>query len=129
MQSMYDCLTRFQLFQLATRNGLYISPFHETVINASYIKDVLNGKYWVPEYSEVTLRPCPTPPSKQVIYYEIESRLRTQGKSMGFKSTELPCTHYLLHVLATVACDHRMFDKDYARDEHIDQHCELLDHP
>ena len=47
-------------------------------------------EYYVPIYQEVHLEPCPIPPSKSVIYHQIETLLAQQQKTMGLDEETLP---------------------------------------
>ena len=48
-------------------NEWYLPRFKTSMITELYLRNVLTGKTYCPKFSDVKLRPCPRPPSKEVL--------------------------------------------------------------
>jgi hypothetical protein len=58
---------RRDLYEAVLRNEWYLPRFKTSMITELYLRNVLTGKTFCPKFSDVKLRPCPRPPSKEVL--------------------------------------------------------------
>ena len=58
---------RRDLYEAVLRNEWYLPRFKISMITELYLRNVLTGKTYCPKFSDVKLRPCPRPPSKEVL--------------------------------------------------------------
>ena len=75
---------------------------------------VINGLRYAPKYDDVVVRPCPRPPPKAALIFEIENLLKEQKKpSLGDCSKRKPDLFFLKVCLSTLKKDHKFFAKNY----------------
>ena len=75
--------------------------------------------FWAPKYIDVKLRPCPSPPKKEVIFEVVIALAIRNRVDMGIKSCNDIDAGWLLLVLSTVQCEHEFFHKSYCPKEII----------
>jgi len=85
--------------------------------DTKYLLGVKEGKYFVPDYKDVRLAPCPTPPKKSLLFKAINDEIGAlpKGKqpNLGIKDHTQVDKDWLLVVLSTINQNHRYFKKDY----------------
>ena len=97
---------------MTTRYG-YFLPVNTAFCSVNYIQCVLDKIYYCPLYSELTLRPCPRPPTKQKLIEKIEFILKKKGKTIGNCSKTAPDIKWLLAVLSTLDPKDPIFERNY----------------
>lgn len=50
------------LYNLAHKNGFYLPKESSSAVNELFLLNVLQEKYWCPQYDAIKLKPCPRPP-------------------------------------------------------------------
>ena len=103
------------LWEALRRNGIYVPDFKCKCININYLENVKNQIYWAPPYKFLSIRPCPTPPKKSVIFNEIMKACRNSDPlvNLGIKDEHGATTEYFLHLLSTIDAQHPFFSKGY----------------
>ena len=65
-------LTKEERFEANVRNGFYMRHFNSSI---NTVKNIQEGKLYVPRYEEVRLRPCPKPPLKSFVIKAVQEEL------------------------------------------------------
>ena len=73
----------------------------------------MNGDFWCPRHDIVRLAPCPTPPSKRIIFEEVLLILRAKKLNIGIQSESKVDLNWLLGCLSTLNEQHDFFKRDY----------------
>jgi len=98
------------------KNNFYMPDFSTGICTKEFMLRVKNREFWVPKYDEVSLRPCPQPPKKELLVDAILQRFKDLSWSETGWTAEvalLANKEWLVNVLSTVAPKHRYFQKDY----------------
>lgn len=91
------------------RNGYFVPSIKSPVITEEYLMKVLEETYWVPKYGFFSLYPCPTPPTKTLIYAEVKRLAESHGLNLGFKDDKLPNKFWLITALGAINSGHEFF--------------------
>ena len=78
-----------------------------------YLEAIYGKKLWVPQYSEIRLKPCPRLPQKKVLLQLLLEACRDKHELGIVEGKKEPNTQWMLFVLSTVAPTSRIFDKGY----------------
>ena len=78
-----------------------------------YLEAIYSKKLWVPQYSEIRLKPCPRLPQKKVLLHLLLEACRDKHELGIVEGKKEPNTQWMLFVLSTVAPTSRIFDKGY----------------
>ena len=70
-EAMKAIRNKADLHESAMRNDWHVPPLKSTIVTVKWLKAIINGKLWCPKYAEIRLRPCPTPPPKELIVHEL----------------------------------------------------------
>ena len=70
-EAMKAIRNKADLHDSAMRNDWYVPPLKSTIVTVKWLKAVINGKLWCPKYAKIRLRPCHTPPPKELIMHEL----------------------------------------------------------
>ena len=65
-----DLVNKRRLINMVKRYGFYL-PRSGPFCSISYIMGVLSGRFYAPKFTELRLRPCPDPPVREVLLYEV----------------------------------------------------------
>jgi hypothetical protein len=102
---------------LLIRNLFYLPQFKSSLCNYDYLCGVKEGKIFCPKTTELRIRVCFTPPTKQVVIAAIMKLARAQNPplNMGFDeaSKATPDKSWSLWILSTLNPDHPFFAKGY----------------
>ena len=60
-----------ELWEGLQRNGKCVPPYQSKCITIDYLEKVRANTYYVPSYTDMSIRPCPNPPKKKRIFEEI----------------------------------------------------------
>lgn len=55
------------LYDAVVRNGYYLPKRKSSIITEEYLEGVIYKRYACPLYSEIRLKPCPSPPDKSTL--------------------------------------------------------------
>ena len=55
------------LYTLADRKGYYLPAEKSSAVCEVMILQILQGLYWCPKYDQIRMKPCPRPPTKDVL--------------------------------------------------------------
>ena len=113
-------LTRGVAYEAMIRNGWYLPAIKSPFVTLKYLSGVKRGPIYCPKFSDIRLRPCPTPPSKEelvnaLVEYEQRSnkKFAEGGLARSVGKGPFPDKKWMLDVLSTVNPALRIFDKDY----------------
>lgn len=56
-----------QLHEALERHGFFLPSLKSSIATERYLEEVAQGITWCPKYSEIHLKPCPRPPSKDIL--------------------------------------------------------------
>lgn len=62
---------RRDLYEAVLRNEWYLPSFKSSMCTESYLRNVLTGKIFCPKFSDIVMRPCPRPPSKEILLKKV----------------------------------------------------------
>lgn len=105
--------TKSPLYNAMIRNGFYLPKKKATIVNEAYLQKVKSGEFYCPKFTDVIARPCPDPPSREILLDEVVKATTKVGKDIGASEGKLPDIPWLLTVLAIHCPDHEVFHKDY----------------
>jgi len=74
----------------------------------------MQGKQWCLKYQDAKIRPCPTPPKKEVLIQEVNSILRYHCINFQMHNSMSPDVNWLLVVLGTLDPTHVFFETTYS---------------
>lgn len=101
------------LYEATVRNGFFLPERSTKVICEKYLTMVLDGRAYVPKYSDVRLRPCPCPPKKAILLEKLSSATAKRKLELGFDSDKAPDKRWLIATLSTLNPDDDIFGKAY----------------
>ena len=107
-----DIENKTALIEKMRRNDFYLpsGPF----CSLTYMFGVLNKQFYCPTYTNVRLRPCPTPPPKKELLEEVNLALTATGNlPLGDMTKYEPNVSWLLTILSTLIPRHHFFLKSY----------------
>ena len=104
---------RADLYEALQRNGYYLPLFNSSLIQVGWMQQVRDRAVWCPKYSDIRLKPCPTPPSLTEVVEMLVGQLEKTGRSAGITKKKMPDLRWALDVLATVDPFNDIFDKGY----------------
>jgi hypothetical protein len=94
-------------------NDYYLMASTCSGCTREYMDKVRSGKYWVPRWTALKMRPCPYAPTKEHFFSEVLKILTTHKLVFGVKSHACCDLDWLKACLATLNPEHRYFQKDY----------------
>ena len=84
------------------------------MITEVYLRNVLTGKTFCPKFSDVKLRPCPRPPSKEVLLKKFMKIVADHSwQSVGIDEKHVPDKRWLLDMVSTFTPGDDIFKKDF----------------
>jgi len=106
---------RRDLYEAVQRNDYYLPKYKCGMITEAYLIGVLKGTLFCPKVTEVKMKQCVRPPSKEALLMKFLKIARDKGwhASAGVDAEHLPDKRWLLDVIATFAPDDEIFKKDY----------------
>ena len=96
-----------------TRNGYYMPSLSSSIVTMHYMAMLRCGQYWTPKYIHIKLRPCPFPPSKELLMFELQNYAHLSGLKLGMAHHNQVNIEWLLIALATLIPDRPFFHKSY----------------
>ena len=96
-----------------TRNGFYMPSLSSSITTMHYMAMVRCGQYWTPRYVHIKMRPCPHPPSKELLLIEVQNYAQHSGLKTGIVNQSQVNIEWLLLALSTLYPDHPFFHKSY----------------
>lgn len=113
-----DKLTKYiqskhELYDATIRNGYYLPKEGSSIITEDYLMSVINGTIFCPQFRDIKLLPCPTPPTKSVLINKLEKTMIKLSKNIGITEKNLPDKHWALVVLSTYHPKDEIFLKGY----------------
>ena len=103
------------LYEACQRNAYYLPRYKSSMITEEWLRAIISGQAWCPHYSEIKLRPCPRPPSKDVLLNKFWDLVDENSfKMVGVdREKHVPDGKWLLDILSTFKETDRIFDKSY----------------
>jgi len=90
-----------------------VPPFQSKCITIDYLEKVRAGTYFVPNYRDMQIRPCPNPPKKKRIFDEIMQLCQQHNVNFGMKDETYANADWFLDVLSSINPEHPFFHKSY----------------
>ena len=95
-------------------------------MSIAFMKDVIEGKMWLPPIRDIRLLNCASVPPKHILAAELHTRmmnLASQGEPFDtiFRHTALrvrqnpPVSYWMLAILSTIDPENAFFRKDYVK--------------
>jgi hypothetical protein len=107
-------ISRSVLYEMLQRNGYYLPSKKSGFCSLNYLIGVRNKVIKTPMYFEVSLRPCPVPPKKEVLIQGMRQIEKQFSSNFGLpENGPFPDSSWLLAVLATYMPGHYIFSKDF----------------
>ena len=88
-------------------------PFQSKCNTIDYLEKVRAGTYYVPNYRDMQIRPCPNPPKKKRIFEEIIKLCQQHNVNFGMKDETYANADWFLDVLSSINPNHPFFHKSY----------------
>ena len=102
------------LYNLAEVNSFYLPKESSSAVNELFLLNVLNEKWWCPNYSEIKLKPCPKPPQKDVLIEKLRDYAFENEKNISWLDEKhTPDKDWLVAVLASFTPEDEIFKKGY----------------
>lgn len=102
------------LYNLALRNEFYLPAESSSAVNEVMLFQVLQGVYWCPKFKDIRMKPCPKPPTKEVLVHKLIEICQLESYNVAWiDEKHLPDKKWLLDVLATLSPSDNIFKKDY----------------
>lgn len=102
------------LYLLALRNGFYLPSESANAVNEVMLLGVTQGLYWCPKYDEIRIKPCPKPPTKDVLLNKVLEAASLLSYNVSWiDEKHHPDKKWLVDVLATLKPGDEIFKKDY----------------
>ena len=79
-----ESLPLAKLYDAMERNGFYLPSVGSSRVTKKWLADVRAGCAYCPRYEDVRLRPCPEPPRKSVLAFEVANALQMAGDQRSF---------------------------------------------
>jgi hypothetical protein len=102
-----------QLYDSLLRNGFMLPSAKSATVTVKYLFEVKDKAIWCPEFNDVKLRACPTPPMKRVIFEQVVQILKSENLYLGILDETKVDANWLLICLSTIDPHHEYFQKGY----------------
>ena len=102
------------LYNLALRNGYFLPSATCSAVNEHMLLNVLQKTYWCPKYEEIRMKPCPRPPTKEVLLDKLQDVCVILNHNAAWiDDKHTPDRQWLVSVLATFKPEDEIFKKGY----------------
>ena len=113
------------LHEILLRNGLYLPSRGGHWLTKKTMLAMYKAEVHCPMYGDLKPRPCPKPPSRQVLVEEVNKeilrRYRDKSKCLKTTANRMPEQKWLLDVLSSLNPNHQFFKKNWMPDrQHFD---------
>lgn len=60
------------LYDITVRNGYFLPKETSTIVTEKYLRSVISKELYCPNYNDIRLRPCLSPPTKKIQIKKLE---------------------------------------------------------
>ena len=114
----HNIMSRRHLYEILVRNSYFLPKFKSGLVNYDWLLAVRQGVVYCPKYSEIRIRQCFDPPTKEVLVKELLRIVRAKRPplNIGIASETkggLPDKGWVLFLISTFEPNHAFFAKTY----------------
>jgi len=91
--------TKADLCEIALLNYKRVPSLKSSATMEEYLIGVLEGMNWCPSYGLFSPRPCPRPPSKEVLWVKLQDVAKSKNTDLGIHEKHLPDKPWMVDAL------------------------------
>ena len=115
--------------EILIRNGLYLPSRGGHWVTKKVMIAMYKGEIHCPYFGDLKPRPCPKPPSRQLLVEEVNKEImrkyRDKTKCLKTNGSRMPEVKWLLDVLSSLNQHHQFFKKGYMPERQLEPTHEL----